>query len=289
MPRRLLSVRALGKGTAPARCIFLSAYSRGTTCQRWPSRIIRCYEARAGAPLRSLSLVRWRSTRACCAHAPRTTLRRLLSVNALGKGATPPRDLCPSARGRGATCQRWPSRIRRLSRGTRERATALAVSRQEAQHPSLLRARTVSRQLLLVYALGKNAAPARGLSPSAYGHGTMCQWWPPTTSRLSRGMRRRATALAVSQQVAQHASLLRARTMPCRLLPAHALGKETTPAKLLSHLARGRGATCPLRPPRISRLWCHARARCLSGGGAALELAEHLRRAALADVDSCAR
>ena len=36
-----------------------------------------------------------------------------------------------------------------------------------------------------------------------------------------RGMRERATALAVSQEEAQHASLLRARAVQCRLRSAN--------------------------------------------------------------------
>ena len=50
-----------------------------------------------------------------------------------------------SARGRGATCQLRPPQHSRLQRGTRGRATALAVSHEEAQHASFLRARTVLR------------------------------------------------------------------------------------------------------------------------------------------------
>ena len=57
------------------------------------------------------------------------------------------------ARGRGATCQLSPRRISRRSRGMRERATALVLSREEAQRASLLRARAVPRWLWSVHAL----------------------------------------------------------------------------------------------------------------------------------------
>ena len=85
-----------------------------------------------------LFLGRWLSTQACCARA---VLRWLWSAHALGKGTALTRGLSPSARGRGATSQLRPPRISRLLCGTREHGTALAVSREEAQHASLLRAR----------------------------------------------------------------------------------------------------------------------------------------------------
>ena len=55
--------------------------------------------------------------------------------------------LSPLARGRGMTCQLRRFIISWHSRGSRERATALAVSREEAQHVSLLRARAIPRWL----------------------------------------------------------------------------------------------------------------------------------------------
>ena len=97
--------------------------------------------ARAITVLRLLFLGRRRNTRACCARAE---LRWLWSARALGKDTAASRGLYPSACGRGATYQLRPPRITRLLRGARERATAFAVSREEAQHSSLLRARRVS-------------------------------------------------------------------------------------------------------------------------------------------------
>ena len=75
----------------------------------------------------------------------RAAPRCLWLVLALGKGTAPARGLSPSARSRGATCQLRPPRISWLSRGTRESATALAASREEAQHASFLCACTVPR------------------------------------------------------------------------------------------------------------------------------------------------
>ena len=249
-------------------------------------------------------------------------------------------------------------RISRLSRGTRERATALAVSGEEAQHASLLRARAVPRWLWSVHAYERtlHRREASLLRRAAVVRRASCGL--QESSRLSRGTRERATALAVSREEAQHASLLRARAVPrwlwsfmhyerrctgerplsfgarpwcdvpaaasknqpavawhararhcarclsgggaARKLAARArraalvvvgscLGRGTAPARGLSPSARGRGATCQLRPPRISRLsrgTQRARhcARCLSGGGAARELAARARRAALVVV-----
>ena len=104
--------------------------------------------------------------------------------------------------------------ISRLLRGTRERATALAVSLEEAQHANFLRARAVPRSLSLACALLKGTVPANSLSPSARGRGVTWQLRLSRSDRLSSGTHKRATALAVSQEEAQRASLLRAMAVP---------------------------------------------------------------------------
>ena len=76
----------------------------------------------------------------------RAVPRWLRSVHALSKGTVPARGLSYSVRGRGVTCQLRLPIISQLLRGTHERATALAVSREEAQHSSFLRARAVPRR-----------------------------------------------------------------------------------------------------------------------------------------------
>ena len=134
------------------------------------------------------------------------------------------KELSPSARGRGVTYQLRPPRISRCSRGTRERATLLTVSREAAQHVSLLRARAVPRWSWSVGALGMGIAPPRGLSPSACGCGATYQLRPPRISWLLRNTRERATAFAVYREEAQHASLLRARAVPGWVWSADALG-----------------------------------------------------------------
>ena len=122
--------------TSLLRCV---AVVRRTSCGL-PEPAGFCV-ARASAALRMLSLETRRSTRACCARA---VPRWLWSAYALGKGVAPLRGLSLSARVHGATYQLRSLRISRLLRGTRERGTALAVSREEAQHASLLRARRAS-------------------------------------------------------------------------------------------------------------------------------------------------
>ena len=99
--------------------------------------------SRARGALRSLSLGRRRSTRACCARAVPRWLWSLASYKGHCDGERP---LSFGAR-RGATCQLRPPTPsqRRVSRGAG--APALAVSGEEAQHSSLLRVRAVPRWL----------------------------------------------------------------------------------------------------------------------------------------------
>ena len=70
---------------------------------------------------------------------------------------------------------------------TRERATALAVSPDEAEHARLRCARAVPRWLYSLCTRRKGTAPARGLSPSAQDRGATCQLQLPPHRRLSRG------------------------------------------------------------------------------------------------------
>ena len=97
------------------------------------------------------------------------------------------------------------------SRDRRIRATTLAVSRKVAKHASLLCALVVLRWLWSFHALRNGTAPAEGLSLSVQDHGATCELWPPTRSRHLRGTRASPTALAVSREVANFASLPRAR------------------------------------------------------------------------------
>ena len=82
-------------------------------------------------------------------------------------------------------------------------------------YASFLCARAVPRCSWSVHALGKGIiTPASCSSLSTRGRGPTRQLRPPRTSQCSRGRRERATALAVSWEEAQHASMLRARAVP---------------------------------------------------------------------------
>ena len=192
---------------------------------------------------------------------------------------------------RGVTRQLRPHNTHsRLSRGTRGRATALAVSGGETQHSSLPRARAVPRWPWLAHARRELTAPARGFSPSMQDHGVTCQRRAPTHSRLSCGTPGRAAALAVSGDEAQHSKLLCARTVPRWLWSAYAPRNDTALARGLSHSVKDRGATCYLRPPkhsRLSRSICRHCFGCLCGGGATRKRAAFSRRAALVVVGPC--
>ena len=83
---------------------------------------------REQAPLRWLSLRRWRNTRACRARA---TWPAGCELTAFYRGTALAEGLSPSVQDRGATCELWsPAAHSRLSRDRREGATALAVSRR---------------------------------------------------------------------------------------------------------------------------------------------------------------
>ena len=217
-----------------------------------PSRLPRMNQSHARQ--RSLILGRRSSTQACCVREPcRAGCGRSVHyTRALHRRKA---FLLRRAAVMGHASYGLPESALLLY-GTRKRATTLAVSREEAQHASLLRARAMPRWLWSLYALSKATAPARSLSPSTRGRGATCQLLPPRDriSRLSRGTCERATALAVSGEKTQHAGLLRARAVPRSLWSVHALGKATAQARVLSPSARGSGRTCQLLPPIISRL-----------------------------------
>ena len=140
-----------------------------------------------------------------------------------------------------------------LSRGERWRATALAVSREEAQRARLPSARAAL--VCSVHTPYKATAPARGLFSSVQGRGAMCQLRPPVLrSRISRGARGCTTAFAVSREEAQHVQWLRTRDVPRGLWLLH------TPARGLSSSVRDRGTTCQLRSPLCAASFRMARA-----------------------------
>ena len=91
----------------------------------------------------------------------------------------------------------------------RRRHCALSLSREEAQHACLPRAREALRGLWSLHALHKATAPARGSSSTVHGRAPVCKPWPPTRSmrRVSRGAG--ATARSLSWEDAHHARLRR--------------------------------------------------------------------------------
>ena len=122
----------------------------------------------------------------------------------------------------------------------------------------------------------------------------------PVVRRASCGLQRQASAACRAAHARRRSLSLGggrttrahcARAMPCWLWLAHALSKDTALAKGLSPSVRVCGATCQLRRPtpnqgRLSRS-ARTGARCLWGGGAALELAVYARHAVLIVVDQC--
>ena len=73
------------------------------------------------------------------------------------------------ARGLGAMCKRWTAvgSISRLLRGTRECATALAVSLEEAQRASLLRAGRAAPVVIVMCAMQGHCTSEKPLSLGA--------------------------------------------------------------------------------------------------------------------------
>ena len=92
-------------------------------------------------------------------------------------------------------------------------APALSVSGEEAQHASLLRARSVPRWIWSAYALQKGATPAQGLSLSTHDRGTTCQLRPlmPSQRRMSPLCISHTCALAITREEVQRSSLPYAR------------------------------------------------------------------------------
>ena len=120
--------------------------------------------------------------------------------------------------------------VARRSRSARRRATPLAVSREEAQHASLPRARAAPRWLWSSLVIQKDTTPERRRSPSARGRGATCQLWPPTHSRRSCGAHERTTAIAVTQEEAHYSSFPRSRVVPLWSWSVRALRHATASA-----------------------------------------------------------
>ena len=137
--------------------------------------------ARASAPLRWLSLGSRRSTPACCAQAPCRA-----GCGCFAYYATSLHRLEASLRWRATVVRRagcaFENQPAFAWQATRDRATALAASQDEAQRASFLRVRAVRRLLWSVDALTKATAPARGLSRAPRGRRFTWKSWPPESA-----------------------------------------------------------------------------------------------------------
>ena len=236
-----------------------------------PSRAVSGEEAHYSSLLRARDVLRWLWS-AYCLRKDTASVERPVSYRC-----------APVVRRDSCALQRQPAPL--VSRGPG--APALATSGEEAQHFRLLRVHAVPCWLRSAYSAPKCTPSARGLSPSARARGATCQLRPPTPSSAAcLAWRRRASAHYLrGGRLSTQAFYERAQCCAgCGLPIRHARALPRREASLLS--ARARGATCQLRPPTPSSAACLARrrcavARCLWGGGAALNLAASARRAAL--------
>ena len=178
--------------------------------------------ADARAPLRWLCLGRWQNTRACRARAPCraalaavdpcTTEGHCTGGRPLSFGASPRCDVravTSNAQPAFAWHERKPHCAGCLSGCGETRELAVRAHR--------------AALVVIVYARHNGSASAEGLSLSVQGRGATCELWPPTRSRYPCGTRASATAVAVSREVAKHASLPRARAVSHWLWLAYAL------------------------------------------------------------------
>ena len=185
--------------------------------------------------------------------------------------------LPPSAPDRGATCQLRPLIRSQLLRGKRERASALAVSPEEAQHVILLLANVVSRWLRSIHALRKGTAPPGGLPPSAPDRGVTCQLWPRLCAAGFRVAKRpNYCARCLSRGCA--ARELSARAPRAALWSPYAVRKGTAPTEgIYPPSVRDRGLTCQLRPPLYNAGFRVARASAYNAPGRARPVPPTLR------------
>jgi hypothetical protein len=124
----------------------------------------------------------------------RVMSRWLWSVRTLPKDAATARLFSPSAHGRGVAYQLQPpaSCQRRVARAALARRHSLCLGWRRSTRPCC--ARAVLRWSQTPHSPLKDAAPARGLSPSVRSRGTTCQLRPPAPSQRRVTQRSRASA-----------------------------------------------------------------------------------------------
>ena len=193
-------------------------------------------------------------------------------------------------RGRFSTCELRSPITGRLSRGTRDRATALATSRKEAQHESLLRARTVPRWFRPDKDINQRTSAARGLSPSARGRGrrASCSHQESARFRVARATATLRSLPLGSRRIMRAGYLCtpyRAGSGPSAHYPRAPHRREVA---LLRRAAVVLRASCGLQEPagfRLARATAPLRSLPL-GVDASCELAARVRRGALVPVGS---
>ena len=177
------SVYTIGKPTTPASRPSPTLHGRAPTCKPRPPTSSRrsSVRTRERATARSLSRGRRRATRACGVCVPRrASWSRFIPYE------TPLRQ-------RDGPLPRCTAVLRRASRGLQRAAGVRvcahanvppnALSREEAQHARMRRARAAPRWLEFVPALWKPTAPRRRPFLSVHGRAPTCQPRPPTSSR----------------------------------------------------------------------------------------------------------
>ena len=263
VPRWLWSASAPKQSTAPARGLSPPARAvvRRASCGLQRQASAAC--SRGAARLRSLSLGRRRSTRACCARAPcRAGCGRSMPT----KGTAPARGLSPSARARGATCQLrppTPSQRRVSQRG------ACACARCLWGGGAALELATRARRAALVVVGRAHKEHCAGERPLSFGARLWCDVPAAASNAKQRRLPRSASraVLAVSGEEAQHSSLLRARAVPRWLWSAYANRRalRRREASLLLRARVVRRASCGLqRASRLSRRTRECARRSLS-------------------------
>ena len=168
-------------------CSALARHCARSLWGRGPARAL---------PTRARAAPSWRHS----VHAPWKGTARARGRRSFGARPVLPRASPPSH------CAWWLARVARL------RATALALSGDEAQHVRFRRARAAPSRRHSVHALWKGTARARGrrsfgarpVLPRASPPSHCARW-------LARVARLRATALALSGDEAQHVRFRRAR------------------------------------------------------------------------------
>ena len=200
--------------------------------------------------------------------------------------------LLSMARSRGATFQLPPPTSNAkptTACAASAHAPALAVSGEEAQYSSLLRARRAALVAVYLGFLEGFYIGGGGVSFDARSRATS-HLPPPTLSRLPRVKQTHLRCFSLSLRRRRSTRAFCTRALAVLVVAGIGTNNQHCTGGRLSSSPRGRGAMSQLPPPTPSRLprvcACFTRAvsSYLWGGGAALKLAGRARRAALVMV-----